>query len=161
MALDADALAMEITLGLGQTTPSDEVKGFAQGIIDELKAATASFGGTPGPHVISGMTGASMAGKIKDAAGYPSVTPQLMGFAQGICDHVQMLGIVTYVGPPPPAVPDWFLGGTVTGLSGAVMAVTVQGAAGFPSVTSQLTGMCSAIADHIVANAEIVMGVIS
>jgi hypothetical protein len=151
--VDSD-LADAITLGLGQSLPhSAETLGFATGILNELRAATAGFGGmSPGPYSISGMSGSSMATRVKNAAGYPSVSAELTSFCQAISDAVA-LGIVVYTGPGPV----FFLGGTISGISGSSMA----SAAGFPSVTSQVSGMCGAIATYINSNASVTSGVIS
>lgn len=151
--VDAD-LADAITLGLGKSLPSPpEVLGFAKGILDELRAATAGFGGpSPGPYSISGMSGSSMATRVKNAAGFPSVSSELSNFCQAISDAVA-LGLVIYTGPGPV----FFLGGTISGISGSSMA----SAAGFPSVTSEVSGMCGAIATYINGNASVTSGVIS
>lgn len=155
MSLNVTALADAITIGLGQSLPhSPEVLGFAQGIIDELKAGTAGFGGpNPSPYSISGVTGSSMAGRVKNAAPYPSVSSELSAFCGSIATQIQA-GIVTYSGPPGGP---YALGGTISGVSGSAIA----SGAGFPSVTSQLSGMCNAIANHTVSNAQVVSGVIS
>jgi len=162
MAVNFNTLAAQIATGLGQPSASDEVKGFAHGVLDELTmSGLATFGGTPSPHPISGMTGSSMANRIMSYVGYPNVSPQLLNFCTGICNHIQTAGIVTYTGPTPPAVPNYFLGGTVSGLSGSAMASLVQAAVGYPSITPQLLGLCDAIATHIISNAQVVSGVIS
>ena len=107
------------------------------------------------------MTGASMASKVQGYAGYPTVSTELLDFCSAIVDHIQGDGIVTYTGPPMPPGNDWFLGGTISGLSGATLAALIQSYVGYPLVSTELLGMSTAITDHIEANAEVVSGVIS
>lgn len=164
MATSAPLLASEIAAGLGH--PGDvtvQVQGFATGILEELtQNGVAGFnGGVPSPYSISGMSGSSLATKVASYAGYPFVSPELLSFCTGIVTHIQGSGIVTYVGPPPPANPNYFLGGTISGLVGATMASIIQGAVPYPFVSAELLGMSNAICNHIVANAQVVSGVIS
>lgn len=160
MALNPSALSAAIASGLGQSGTTSQTDAFANGIITALMAGVAIFGVSASGNAISGVSDSTMASLIESAAPYPGSSSQLSGFCTGIASHI-MTGTVTYTGPPPPAVPPWILGGTIVGLSGSAMASLVQSSAGFPSVTSQLLGMCSAIANHITANAEVVSGVIS
>lgn len=164
MATNAALLASQIAAGLGH--PGDvtvQVQGFATGILEELtQNGTAGFnGGIPSPYSITGMSGGSLATKVAGYAGYPGVSPQLLSFCTAIVSHIQGAGIVTYVGPPPPANPNYFLGGTISGLVGATMASLIQAAVPYPFVSTELLGMSDAICNHIVANAQVVSGVIS
>lgn len=163
MATNDTLLASEIAAALGH--PGDvtlPVQGFAEGILDELTSnGIAGFGGIPGPHPISGMTGASMASKVAAAAGYPGVSPELMSYCSGIVLHIQTAGQVFYTGPIPPPPPGFELDGTITGLNGAAMAALIVGMVPYPGATSELIDKCTAIADHIMTNAEVVSGAIS
>lgn len=168
MALNASGLADEVRSAMGFPSPtSKEIVGWATGIVDEVTSnGVATFGNIPGPHPISGITGASMAGKVATAAGYGSVSAELLNFCTGVANHITGSGVVTYAGPPPapPALPPpaaWFLGGVVSGLSGPAMAAQVASAVGYPGVSPELLNQCTAIADHIMANAQVVSGVIS
>lgn len=163
MATNATQLADEIRSAMGFPLPvSPQLIGWATGVLDELTSnGSATFGGMAGGHPISGMTGSSMASKVAAAAGYPSVTSELENFCTAIVDHIESDGIVTYIGPVPPTMPDWFLGGTISGLDGSALAVLVKDAVGYPSVTSELETFCTAFTDHIMNNAEVESGVIS
>lgn len=160
MALNPTALSSAIATGLGQSGPTSQTTAFANGIITALKAGIAVFGASASGNAISGVSASTMASLIQSAAPYPGSSSQLTGFCGAIATHI-MTGTVTYTGPPPPATPPWILGGTIVGLSGSSLASLAQSMAGFPSVSSQLTGMCTAITTHIMANATVVSGVIS
>lgn len=162
MATNYTQLAGEIATALGHpgnVTP--QVLGFARGILEELTLnGSASFGGTPGPHPISGLSGTSMASRVRSYAGYSTVTSQLQGFCTGIATHI-MTGVVTYTGPTSPTPPNWFLGGTISGMTGSGMANLVKSSVPFPNVTSQLLAMCQAVVNHIQSNAQVASGVIA
>lgn len=157
MAMSASALAGEIAAALGESQTT-EIEGFATGFVDGLKLGVATFG-PPSGNTISGVLGPTVAGLIQSAAGYPSVSAELTGFGSGFATHIATSAIVTYTGPGPPA--GFFTGGTISGLSGSTFASLVQAAAGYPSVSAELEALCTAVTDHIVANAEVVSGVIS
>ena len=167
MALDASALSEEMRVAMGFPSPvSTQLLGWSMGVVEEVLNGFATFGNVPSPHPISGVTGAGMASLIANYAGYGFVTPQLLNFCTAVADHITGSGIVTYIGPPPapPGLqpPDaWFLGGTISGLSGASMAADVAAAVGFPGGSPQLLSQCTVIANHIMANAQVVSGVIS
>jgi hypothetical protein len=167
MATSIPTLATAIATGIGQSFVTQQVTAFATGVLDELtQNGSATFGNIPGPHPISGLTGASMASRIVAAAPYPFTSPELVNFCTAIADHINNNGVVTYAGPPPapPGLqpPDaWFQGGTVSGVNGPLMATEVAAAVGYPFVSTQLIGKCTAIADHINNNAEVESGVIS
>jgi len=164
MAMAYLDLADEVAAAAGYPEASDKVKAFSKGVVDGIKLGVASFNaGVPTPHVITGIIPATMAGIIKTEAGYPSVTSQLLGFCSAVATHIMTpaFGIVTYVGPPPPAVPNYFQDGTIAGLSGSVLAALMATNMGFGSPSSELDGFASAIANHVVNNAEVLSGVIS
>lgn len=164
MAVSISSLASEIASALGH--PGDvtqEVLGWATGVLNELtQSGIATFGGgTPTGHTISGMTGASMASRVASAAGYPSISTELLNFCTAIASYVQGNTIVTYTGPPPPANPNYFQNGTISGLVGSGLANAVQASVGYPFVSSPLLAKCSAITSHIMTNAQVQLGVIS
>ena len=166
MATNAPQLANEIRAAMGFPLPvSQQLIGFAQGILEELTMnGIATFdSGIPGPHSISGMVGVSMATKVHNYAGWAEAgpTPQLINYCTGIVQHIHGMGIVTYVGPPPPAIPDYFLGGTISGLDGTIMANTIAGLVPYPGTSPELIAKCTAIVTHIMVNAEVVSGIIS
>lgn len=155
MALNPSLLASEIASGIGQGAATGEVTGLATGIIEELiQNGTAAPGSPVSP--ITGITGSSMASKIATAAGFGSVTAELLGLGNGICNHITSSGLVTYTNAP-----DFTSGGTVSGLSGSAMANEIKTSAGFPSVSAQLLGLANAIANHIMTNAQVSGGIIS
>jgi len=163
MAMSIPVLAAAIVTGIGQSgPPTTPVTGFATGIINEIEQnGMATFGSVPTPNPVSGVTGPGMASKIQAAAGYPNVSTPLSNFCSAVATYINSNAIVTYTGPIPPANPAWFLGGTISGLSGSALASAVQSSMGFPSVSSQLLGMCTAITDHITNFASVTSGVIS
>jgi len=166
MALNETALAQDIADAMGFPTVSAQLVGWSKGVIEEVKKGVATFGNIPTPHPISGIVGSSMASLITNYAGYGTTSPELTSFCNGIATHIVTSGVVTYTSPvpaPPAIMPPaaWFLGGTISGLSGGAMASMVQTMVGFPSVSSKLLAECTAIADHIMNNAEVVSGVIS
>lgn len=167
MAVNSSQLATQLAAGINQGFTTAQVEAFAAGVLDELtQNGSATFGDIAGPHPISGLSGPSMASKIAPPAGYPGISATLQNFCQAIADHINNNGTVTYTGPPPapPALPAseaWFLGGTISGLNGPGLASEVAAAVGYPGVSSQLIGFCSAITDHLEANAEVTSGVIS
>ncbi len=164
MAVNAPQLADEVAAALGYDTTSTQLIGWATGILEELtQNGIATFGFTPSGHTISGMTPASMASKIANYAGYGSVSTELLNYCTGIVNHIHGTAIVTYIGPPfpPPPPPGWYLGGTISAINGAGMASMVAAAVGYPGVSAQLLAKCTAICDHIIANALVVSGVIS
>lgn len=167
MALNANGLAEEMRSAMGFPSPvSNELIGWSAGVVEEVLKGVATFGNIPGPHPIAGITGPGMAALIADYAGYGSVSADLLNFCTGVANHIVSSGVVTYTAPPPapPAIPPaaaWFLGGTISGLSGPAMAAQVAAATGFPGVSAELLNQCTAIANHIMANAQVVSGVIS
>lgn len=168
MALSGSGLAEEIRSAMNFPSPtSTQLIGWATGIVEEITTnGMATFGTIAGPHPISGLTGSSMAGKVANYAGYPGVSAQLLNFCTAIANHIMTNGVVTYAGPPPapPAIPPsaaWYTGGTISGLSGSLMASDVASAVGFPGVSAPLLNKCTAIANHIMTNAQVESGVIS
>jgi len=166
MALNANDLATEIRNAMGFPAPnSPQLVGWAQGVINEITTnGSATFGTTPGPHTISGMTGASMASFVVASSGgnYPVATSELTAFCQGIINHIQGDGQVFYTGPNTgiPAT-SWFQGGTITNLDGSAMANEIVTQVGYPNASPELIAECTAIVDHIEGNAEVESGVIS
>ncbi len=167
MATQFTVLGPEIAVAMGYPAVNSYLLGFAHGILDELTmSGKATFGMIPSPHPISGMIPDSMASLIMGYCGYPSVSPDLTKFCTGVVNHIHMAGIVTYTAPPPapPAIlppAAWFLNGTISGLKGSMMAEEVRGQMGFPTISPKLLAECTAVCDHIIANAKVVSGKIS
>lgn len=166
MAMNYTQLADEIATAMGYSFTSTYILAFAHGTVDEIKNGMATFGNTPSGHTISGIDASNMATLIMGYAGYPFISPQLVAYCNGVATHIMGSGIVTYIGPPPappvimpPAA--WFLGGTISGLDGSACASLVKTLAGYPSVSPQLLAECTAVVDHVMANALVVSGVIS
>lgn len=162
MSVNYVTLASEIATAIGHPgNVTTRVTGFAHGILEELTQNGTATVGAPTGNTISGMTGSSMATKVANYAGYSYVSTQLNKFCKGIVDHIQGSGVVSYTGPTPPAVPIYFLGGTISGLNGTGMASNVVSEVGYPFTSTELLAMCGAIANHINNNAVVTSGVIS
>lgn len=162
MSVNPTLLASQIAAAVGHPgNVTQQVQGFATGILNELTQSGHAAVGSPSGNTISGMTGTSMASRVASAAGYSFVSTPLRNFCTGIVTHIQSAGSVTYTGPIPPAPVVYFLGGTIVGLSGPSMAALVQSTVGFPFTSSQLSAMCTAIATHIMTNAQVSSGTIS
>lgn len=162
--MDPKKLASEITDAMGfPLPPSPQLVGWATGVVIELSTnGSASTGGIPGPHKISGLTPVTMAAKVAAAGGYILVTPGLLAECSGIIAHIAQAAQVTYSGPPPAVGnPDWFVDGKISGMNGAAMAVLVASFSGFPVPTPDLIKKCSAIVKHIQENAIVIQGVIA
>ena len=169
MAVNPTQLANEIVAAVPYpSAATTELIGFATGVLDELtQNGSATSRNFPGPHPISGMTGGSMADKIRANSyasfGYTSVP--LLNFCTAIVSHIHGMGVVTYTSPipanPPPPSDSWFLGGTISGLNGATLAALVTAQVPYPFVSPQLISFCTAITTHIMTNAEVTDGVIA
>lgn len=162
MALNGAQLGNEIADAFGNKSNKYTIA-FGNGIVEAVKMGTASYGLIPGPHMISGISGAIMSNFIMAYGGYPKITSQLEKKCAAIADHVMLAGKVTYTGPPtvPPAFPpDWFIGGTISGLSGSVLANLVAQYVGYKNVSSVLLKECGAITAHIMKNVLVTSGVI-
>lgn len=104
------------------------------------------------------MTGADLADAIRVSMGFPTpVSSQLIGWGDAIVEHLGTAlvnnapGTVTGTcGPVPgPLIAGAASAGLIVGLDGSALASLVKDYAGYPSVTSQLQGLCGAIATHI------------
>jgi hypothetical protein len=102
-----------------------------------------------------------MALLISTFSGFPSVSPELLGFCSGIATYVMANAQVFYVGPPPPTLPDWNVGGTITGLDGGDLANAVAPLMGQPAPSTELTAQCTAMMDHVTNFALVTDGVIA
>jgi hypothetical protein len=161
VSVNPSLLASEIATAVGHPgNVTVQIQGFATGILQELTQNGHATVGAPSGNAISGMTGYSMASKVATAAGYGFVSTPLLHFCNGVTTHI-LTGTVNYTGPIPPAIPPWFLGGTIVGLSGPAMAALVQSNVGFPFTSSYLLAMCTAITSHIMTNAQVTSGTIS
>lgn len=146
MAMNINNLSSEITSGLSQTTPTTETDGFARGVIEEIIANGVATTGSP-TGTISGITGAGMSTLIEGYAGYPSVSTELSNFCTEIANHINNNAIVTYPSSP------YSNNGTISNLNGTTLANAVKTAVGYPSVSSELQGMCDAVVNHVMNNA--------
>jgi len=187
MPLIAADLAEAIRSAMAFPSPvSAQLVAWATGIILEIQTkCTVSnlpgtvFGVVPpsgGPLIaggasaglMSGMTGSSASSFIvaSDPIDYPFATPQLMNFCEGIVQHIQTVGQVTFsVGTINGActntliTPGVFTGvgtnGQIINLNGPAMATLVASLVPFPGPTPQLIAKCTAIANYIMANAQV------
>ncbi len=186
MAMVPATMATLMRDGIGQVLPvTTELTGWATGIITHITTAalvshtSGTVTGTAPPSggplisgtatggIISGMSGATMAGLVVSSGGAPFLTAQISTICGEIVTHIQTLGLVNFAsggitGTCTNTVlnPGILSGGTgsgglVSGLSGSVLAAAIVSAdpVSFPSVSSQLDGFCSGIVDHITAAA--------
>jgi hypothetical protein len=96
-----------------------------------------------------------MADSIRSSMGFPlPVSSQLTGWASAVVAEVQM-GIVNNAVVTGVTAAGGTLsngassGGIISGLSGSRLATAVASAAGYPSVSSQLTAFCTQIVLHV------------
>lgn len=105
------------------------------------------------------MTGNGMADSIRTSMGFPTpLSAQLIGWGTAIVEHLQTAGLVnnapgtvtgTCAPVPGPLLNGAAAGGLIAGLSGSTLANLVKTYAGYPSITSQLQGLCDAIVSHV------------
>jgi hypothetical protein len=104
------------------------------------------------------MVPSAMADSIRSSMGFPTpVSAQLTGWATGIIGELTGHGLVnnatgTITGTCAPGSPlssGAGAGGLISGLSGSRMATSVEGSAGYPSVSSELSAFCAQIVLHI------------
>ena len=129
---------------------------------DIQTSGSATFGCFTGPHPISGVSSSNMARLIAINSGYGNVTATLLRFTEGVSEHINSAGVVTYTGPlPPPPPPVFTENGTISGLVAATMAALISQKTGFSFVCDRLLRECEAIVDHIQNNALVTSGVIA
>jgi hypothetical protein len=178
-------LADSIRSTMGFPTPvSTQLTGWGTAIVNELTGhglvnnASGTITGTCPPSsplssgagtggLISGLSGSRLASAVATAAGYGSVSSELSAFGAQIVAHIQTSGIVTFTSgeitgtctntpiSPGPLADGAGSGGKISGLSGSMLATLIQGAAGYPSVSAQLTNFCTAIVNYIMTNASV------
>lgn len=102
------------------------------------------------------MVGSAMADSIRSSMGFPlPVSHQLTGWASAVVAEIELgkvnniAGTVTGTAAPGPLSGGAASGGIISGLSGSRLATAVAAAAGYPSVSSQLTAFCTQIVLHI------------
>lgn len=104
------------------------------------------------------MVPSAMADAIRSAMGFPlPVSAELTGWATGVIGEITGFGKVnnaagTITGTCAPGSPlssGAGAGGLISALSGSRMATAVEGDAGYPSVSSELTAFCAQIVLHI------------
>ena len=93
--------------------------------------------------------------------GFPSPnSTQLVGWGSGVVSHIQAAALVSFapgnvtgtcLPTPGPLTAGAATSGVIAGLSGPAMASLVQAAAGYPSVSAELTAFCTEIANHVMS----------
>lgn len=161
MSLSKQGLAQDIANAMGHLTISDTLLGISDALVEELQKGSATFGGTPSGHQISGLINARLAVDMADATGLPTVSNKLLGYCSGILNYIMLFGTVTYTGPASPPSSNWFLGGTISNLDATGMANMIMIELGKVSLSEELVKHCEGICSHIMENAEVVSGVIS
>lgn len=158
---------------------SDETKGLAKAIIEEVSGCLVSFavgsitgvappsGGPVSNGAGSGgsillVTGSTLSQKMQLNMGLPSVTSQLQQMADGIANHISsgrvsfQSGNITGVCANSPTSPGPFTGGgaqgKIEGLSDSSLASGMAAGLGGPP-TDEIKKMAKAIVDHIKTNA--------
>lgn len=182
MGLVASDLADAIKNALGFSTlaTTSETVGMAKAIIDELTInglvnnasgtitgiAPSSGGplsnGAGSGGVISGLTGASLANRMKTEMGKPSISSPLLQMATSIANHL-LTGIVSFASTkitgictntssnPGPLTNGAGTDGVISGLSGTVLANDMKSGFG-GTVSPELLAMCNAIVNYIMTN---------
>jgi len=173
--------ALKVGLGFGAEPTSSETIGMATAIINELGVGIVAHligeitGTAPSPSgptlsdgaatggLITGMTGASLADKMKTEMGKSSVSSELLDMATEIADHLSTAtiefaaGDITGICAHTPTVPGPLVGegtgGTLQGLSGPTLASALAGV--FGSLSPELSDLCNALIDYISNNAEV------
>lgn len=179
MVVSALADAIKNALGQGAQPTSPETTGMAQSIIDELKACVVSHAlvtgvaAAPGSPLqsgaavgglIVGLVGSSLAGRFKDNMGKPSITPELLGMANGMVTKLLaatvsfapggITGTCTHTAESPgPLVGGVGQNGVLVGVDGGGMATLIAVNMGKGAPTPELTAMCNAIASYLMGNA--------
>ena len=147
MSLDDAAFATKIATEINAVNPNcplegtTQLEGFAGGINAEIKSAIVTYSDFPAYSlggIITGMVSVSLASKIKDLAGYPSVSAQLLSLSNAIVTHL-MLGICN--------------AGVIVGYSESVLAPLMATALGV-SVTPEITAKATGIVGYLTDNAE-------
>lgn len=110
------------------------------------------------------LVGSALAAAMAAKLGKP-VTPQLLGWGNGIVLELQTGAIVshstgTVIGQSAPGSPlsqGAASGGSISGISGSTMAslVVANSSGTYPVVTPQLLGLCTEIANHIISEASV------
>ena len=103
------------------------------------------------------LVASAMADAIRSAMGFPTpVSAQLTGWATGVISEIHnakvnnIAGTITGVtAPGSPLSAGAGVGGIISAMSPSSMASSVQAAAGYPSVSSQLSTFCAQIVLHI------------
>lgn len=183
--MDAAGLALDMKSGIGQGAQpmSTQLTGLATQVVNHVVSAVVAFApgtvtGTAPPSGGPLSNGAASNGIITLVAAalesalisvFGHDTPQIKAMADGISNHVATglcafaSGNVTGACTNTPLLPGAFTGagsnGTVSGLSGSAMAGLMSSA--FGGTTSQLIGLCQAIADQILNNAEVIAAVLT
>jgi len=175
----ADKIKNDMSFG-GAT--STQLVGWATGVIDEIQAAAIinnaagtitgvcppSGGpliageGTSG--IISGMDGSNMATRVKNEAGYPSVSSQLTTFCTEIVDHIHNSGSVDFASgnitgvctntllTPGVLTAGAGTDGVISGLDGTALATSIHNAIGYPGgVSPKLIEFCTAFTDYVMS----------
>jgi len=114
------------------------------------------------------MTGAGMAEAIRVAMGFPlPVSTQLNGWGTGVVGHIQGSATVDHlpgdVTGTCPGSGGALTGGaaddgTIFGMVAATMASAIETAAGYPSVSTELTKFCTEIISHIQGSGVVEFG---
>lgn len=187
MAMTGAGMAERIRSDMGFPLPvSTQLTGWGTGVVTHIQAAAivahapgtvsgtappvggplaaGAAAGAPGTN-ISGMSGSTMASLVQAAAGYPSVSSQLLTFCNEIVSHIETFGQVDFSSgnitgtctntllSPGPLTGGAGSGGVISGLSGSTLASAIHSAVGYPGgVSSQLIAFCSAVVGYIQDN---------
>jgi hypothetical protein len=152
MPMISALMATEMAAQLGKGPVTNELRQLAASIVEEIQENCIATSGSPTGTISSvlgtaSLMGTSMANRHAKKLGLKETPEQLIKFCTGISDHVLTLGIVSYPSTP------YTAGGTISGLTGPLMAASVQTQMQLPTVSTELTSICTAIAQHIITNA--------
>ncbi|MEM4379059.1 MAG: hypothetical protein QXL01_00030 [Thermoplasmatales archaeon] len=184
MAMSGPILAdaIKVGLGFGAHATSAQNLGMANNIVMHIQSGVVNFASgtivgiappSGGPLIDGAGTGGSITLvpatlELAFATTFGVLTPEISGLANAISLHVSSLGTVTFasgtitgVCTNTPLSPGVLIGsgsgGTIVGLSGAVLATAIATGIGQAAPTPQLINMATEIVNHIMGFAVVTL----
>lgn len=119
--------------------------------------------------IVVGLDPSQLASLVQAAAGYPSISTELLKFCQQIVLHIETVGQASFASGnitgactntllTPGSFTGAGMNGTLSNLSGTTLANNIHSAVGYPGSTSnQLINFCNAICNYLMTNADITL----